>query len=107
ASDALAFDNLGASVAVSGNTIVAGTPFHKVGGNAYQGAVYVFTEPVGGWSPAIQAAELTASNGAENDNLGWSVAVSGDTIVAGAIQHDGQGAVYVFTKPGGGWANGT
>ncbi len=111
ASDRAAGDNLGASVAVSGNTIVAGAPFHKVGGNAYQGAVYVFTEPSGGWSTASQTAELTASDGAANDNLGWSVGVSGDTIVAGAVQYDGgqpgQGAVYVFTEPGGGWTNAT
>jgi len=111
ASDRAAGDNLGASVAVSGNTIVAGAPFHTVGGNLYQGAVYVFTEPSGGWSTATQTAELTASDGAENDNLGWSVAVSGDTIVAGAIQYNGgqpgQGAVYVFTEPGDGWTNAT
>ena len=107
ASDRAAGDNLGASVAVSGNTIVAGSPFHNSG----QGAVYVFTEPNGGWSTATQTAELTASDGTANDNLGWSVGVSGDTIVAGAIQYDGgqpgQGAVYVFAEPGGGWTNAT
>ncbi|HUZ14672.1 MAG TPA: hypothetical protein VMU72_00665 [Gaiellaceae bacterium] len=110
ASDRLAGDNLGASVAVSGNTIVAGTPFHAVGANSGQGAVYVFTEPNGGWSTATQTAELTASDGAANDNLGSSVAVSGDTIVAGAIlinSHSGQGAVYVFTKPSAGWTDAT
>jgi trimeric autotransporter adhesin len=111
ASDRASGDNLGAGVAVSGNTIVAGTPFHTVNGNLYQGAVYVFTEPSGGWSTATQTAELTAADGAANDNLGWSVAVSGDTIVAGAINYNGgqpgQGAVYVFTEPGGGWTNAT
>jgi hypothetical protein len=111
ASDGNPGDSLGASVAVSGNTIVAGTPFHTVGGNEYQGAVYVFTEPSGGWSTTTQTAELTASDGAANDNLGSSVAVSGDTIVAGALQSDpgqpGPGAVYVFAKPVGGWTNAT
>ena len=47
----------------------------------YQGAVYVFTEPSGGWSTATQTAELAASDGAADDNLGWSVAVSGDAGV--------------------------
>jgi len=110
ASDRAGGDNLGASVAVSGNTIVAGTPFHKVGANSGQGAVYVFTEPNGGWSTATQTAELTASDGAPGDELGSSVAVSGDTIVAGAILNDsqsGQGAVYVFAKPAGGWTDAT
>jgi len=109
ATDRAAGDNLGASVAVSGNTIVAGTPFHKVGGNTNQGAVYVFTEPSGGWSTGFQTTELTASDGAKDDNLGWSVAVSGDTIVAGAVQYNGgqagQGAVYVFTEPPDGWTS--
>ena len=107
ASDRAPGDDLGASVAVSGNTIVAGTPYHTVGGTQNQGAVYVFTEPSGGWSTATQTAELTASDGSENDYLGWSVAVSSDTIVAGAINYNGgqpgQGAVYVFSEPGGGW----
>jgi hypothetical protein len=111
ASDGNPGDSLGASVAVSGNTIVAGSPVHAVNGNLYQGAVYVFTEPSGGWSTATQTAELTASDGAAGDELGSSVAVSGDTIVAGAIQYDGgqagQGAVYVFSMPNGGWTNAT
>jgi hypothetical protein len=111
ASDRTAGDLLGASVAVTANTIVAGTPFHTVNGNYQQGAVYVFTEPNGGWSTGVQTAELTASDGSANDYLGWSVAVSGDTVVAGATQYSGtnpgQGAVYVFTEPAGGWKDAT
>jgi hypothetical protein len=112
ASDGAAYDTLGASVAVSGNTIAASAPFRTVGSHSNQGAVYVFTKPAGGWADATQTAELTASDGAAGDDLGWNVAVSGDTIVAGAIQHTvggkaGQGAVYVFTKPSGGWTNAT
>ena len=50
---------------------------------------------------ATQTAKLTASNGAARDFLGDSVAVSGDTIVAGAPGatvngHARQGAAYVF-----------
>ena len=53
-------------------------------------------------------AKLTASGGAANDILGWSVAVSGATIAAGAPGatvngNPGQGAVYVFTRAGGTW----
>lgn len=103
-------DELGWSVAVSENTIVAGAPFHKVGTHERQGAVYVFTKPASGWVNATQTAELTASDGEEGDRLGSSVAISGDTIVAGAPFHKveantEQGAVYVFTKPASGWAN--
>ena len=112
ASDGAANDNLGASVAISGGTIVAGTPFHPVGGNANQGAVYVFTQPAGGWSNATQTAVLTASDGASSDELGWNVAIGGATIVASAPNREvggteDQGAVYVYTEPGAGWTNAT
>ena len=84
ASDGAADDFLGDSVAVSGNTIVAGAPNAMVNGNADQGAVYVFVHPRGGWANATETAKLTASDGAANDGLGASVGISGDTVVAGA-----------------------
>ena len=102
-------DRLATSVAISGSTIVAGAPFHQVGAHGGQGAAYVFVKPAGGWASKTQNAELTASDGSEPDELGYSVAVSGATIVAGARKHQvteyaDQGAAYVFTEPGGGWA---
>jgi hypothetical protein len=112
ASDGGAGDGLGYSVAVSGDTVVAGADLHQVGSNSQQGAVYVFTMAHGGWADGMQTAELTASDGAFNDELGISVAISGDTIVAGAPLHRGasgvqQGAEYVFTMSAAGWATGT
>jgi FG-GAP repeat len=105
-------DQLGYSVAVSGSTIVVGAPFHKVGTNLYQGAAYVFTPRSGKWANMTQTAELTASDGGEEDSLGYSVAISGDTIVAGAPYHEvgsntRQGAAYAFTMPASGWENTT
>src|SRR5579884_2381082 len=81
ASDGAAGDLMGESVAVSGSTIVVGAPDHQVGANPQQGAVYVFTKPASGWANATQTAELTASDGAASDMLGFSVAISGQTIV--------------------------
>jgi hypothetical protein len=108
ATDGAADDVLGYSVAVSGDTVVAGAYGAKVGSNSEQGAVYVFTKPAGGWANETQAAKLTASDGVANDHLGFSVAVSGDTVVAGRdTNNNAQGEVYVFTKPAGGWANET
>ena len=108
AGDGAERDHLGESVAVSGSTIVAGAPAHKVGSHASQGAAYVFTKPAGGWESKTQTAELTANDGAENDVLGGSVAISGDTIVAGATSAiDARGAAYVFTMPPGGWESTT
>jgi hypothetical protein len=107
ASDGGAGDVIGASVAVSGSTIVAGAPDYYNGG---PGVVYEFTMPsAGGWADATQTAELTASDGNDQDELGQSVAVSGSTIVAGAPSHNtGVGAAYEFTMPSaGGWADAT
>ncbi len=111
-SGAVENDLLGYSVAVSGTTVFVGTPWAKVGANERQGAVYVFTEPGGGWSNETQAAKLTASDGAPFADLGEGVAVSGTTVFAGAPHatigpDEQQGAVYVFSKPGGGWSNET
>src|SRR5262249_49366842 len=77
-------DSFGASLAVVGDAIVAGAPGAMVGANASQGAAYVLVKPPSGWATATETARLTASDGTVNDNLGASVAVSGDTIVVGA-----------------------
>jgi hypothetical protein len=105
AGDGAGNNKLGRAVAISGNTIVVDAPVRQVGANADQGALYVFVEPAGGWANATQAAELTASDGASGDNLGdSSVAIDGNTIVAGAAHH-GTGAAYVWVEPAGGWAS--
>ena len=112
ASDGAGGDDLGRTVAISGSEIVAAAPLKQVGANARQGALYVYTEPAGGWANATQSAKLTASDGAAADYLGTSLAISSGTIVAGAdadevAGHVNQGAVYVYTEPAGGWANAT
>jgi hypothetical protein len=54
-----------------------------------------------------QLAKLTSSDGQADDRFGFSVAVSGDTVVVGLSSADGSGhnAAYVFVKPSTGWAN--
>jgi hypothetical protein len=109
ASDAVAGDHLGQySVAIQGKTIIAGEPEHKVGTVAGQGVVYVFDEPASGWhTTSTYSAELTEPHGALDDSVGWSVAISGNTIVAGApapFEEDGhQSALFVFAKRSGHW----
>ena len=105
-------DLLGSSVAISGSTVVAGAPLHKVGSTRYQGAVYVFEKPALGWANGNQTAELTVHGGAEAEELGYSLAMSENTIAAGApnyreTPHDLKGAVYVFEKPGSTWTDAT
>jgi hypothetical protein len=87
-------DYLGTSVSISGNTIVAGAP----GAGAGTGAAYVFIEPASGWANRTETAELTG--GVDGDLLGFSVAISGNTVVAGAPRwpaRDVQGAAYVLS----------
>ena len=110
ASDGAADDDFGDSVSISGNTVVVGAADATVGANSGQGAAYVFTEPGSGWANMTQTAKLTASDGAAGDDFGFSVSISGNTVVVGAPNatvggNAGQGAAYVFTEPGSGWAN--
>ena len=82
-----------------------------VGTTGYDGyAGYVFTKPGSGWGRMNETAKLTASDGAAYDYFGNSVSISGNTVVVGAIyatvgDNSGQGAAYVFTKPGSVWAS--
>src|SRR5207253_225904 len=82
------------SVAVSGNTVVVGAAAEATGG--YQsGSAYVFNATTG--------ALLTTLNNptpAAYDDFGYSVAVSGNTVVVGAVGDDTgaqhAGSAYVF-----------
>ena len=98
ASDGAAYDEFGVSVALAGDAALVGAPFADVGGNANQGAAYVFGRSGANWS---EQAKLTAPDGASGDLFGWSVALSGDTALVGAIRADvggntDQGAAYVY-----------
>jgi FG-GAP repeat len=110
ASDGATGDALGASISVSGSTVVSGAPGIYPFGTP--GGAYVFVKPASGWVNGNQTAKLTASDGQTGDQLGYSVSISSNTVVAGAplatvgaIQ--APGAMYVFMKPAGGWANST
>ncbi len=97
ASDRVAGDYFGFSVAASGDTVVIGS----------SGSAYVFRYDGSDW---VEEAKLTASDGAWGDGFGESVAVSGDTAVVGAYR-DGVfddsrpnfGAAYVFRYDGSDW----
>jgi hypothetical protein len=98
ASDAAAGDTFGVSVAVSGSTAVVGAS----GKNSQSGTAYVFLRSGSTWS---QQAKLTASDGAESDEFGFSVAIAGSTAVVGAAAKNSQtGAAYVFVRSGTAWS---
>ncbi len=121
-------DEFGWSVALSGDTLVVGAPMEDSGavgvdgdqaddGALNSGAAYVFVRTGATWT---QQAYLKASNAAASDNFGFAVAVSGDTVVVGALTEDssasgvngdennddelGSGAAYVFVRSGTTWS---
>ena len=126
ASNTDAGDQFGCSVAISGDTIVVGAYLEDsvstgVNGNQADnsslnsGAAYVFVRSGVVWT---QQAYLKASNTDAGDLFGYSVAISGDTIVVGAYIEDSNatgvdgnqfdnnaadsGAAYVFFRSSGG-----
>ena len=126
ASNTGSFDNFGFSVAVSGDRVVVGAINEAGSGTGvdppddnlavHSGAAYVFERLAGSWS---QEAYLKASNGGLDDRFGYSVSVSGDTVVVGAVFEAGSGtgvdppddngasdsgAAYVFERTGGLWS---
>lgn len=105
AQDGALGDSFGWSVSISGNTVAIGANGHAVNGTANQGAVYIFTNNGGTWT---QASEVTAADGAQSDNFGWSVSLNGDSLAVGAPNKtangiQASGAAYVFAKNGGTW----
>jgi hypothetical protein len=101
ASDAAAGDNFGSSAAIDGDTAVFGAFLEGTGGSAY-----VFTRSGTTWT---QQAKLTGSTVVSGDEFGYSVAISGDTIVVGARAESStddayNGDAYVFTRSGTTWS---
>lgn len=89
------WDRFGFSVAVSGDVAVIGAP-QDDDVNFDSGAAYIFKNEGGTWT---EQQKLTASDGSVADNLGRSVAVSGETTIIGA-----KAAAYIFKRQGGIWA---
>lgn len=105
ASDGEAGDRLGLAVAMDGDTAVVGAYFDDHLGGMDAGAAYVFVREGGVWT---QSAKLTAADAAANDQFGWTVAVSGETIMVGAPRANhlagvDAGAAYVFVSDGAVW----
>ena len=128
ASNPGADDRFGGSVAISGSTVVVGAAYEdSINGDKNNnsapdaGAAYVFlrgfARPNGiFW---VQQAYLKASSPDAGDLFGLSVAISGDTVVIGAIRDDSNatgvngdqtnnsatdsGAAYVFVRTDTGW----
>ena len=75
---------MGHYVAVDGNVAVVGAQ----GGDSNRGGAYIFEVQDGSWT---EVAKLTASDGAEEDYFGYSVSISGETVLIGAPWDDDHG----------------
>ena len=98
ASDPAANDNFGRSVSISGNTLVVGADGNDDNGSS-SGSAYVFERNQGGAGNWGQSKKITASDASAEDYFGYSVSISEDTLVVGALGDDGHaGSAYVFNR---------
>ena len=108
------YDNFGLSVAIDGDYVIVGARYEDPGGTQSAGSAYIFVRsqtsswphPVYGSSWAQQA-KLTASDKAQYDQFGTSVAIDGLTAIVGAPRKDysvtDTGSVYVYSRTGTSW----
>lgn len=104
-SDPATANYFGWSVALEGDVAVVGAngAYHQTSPGA--GAVYVFTRSGSTWT---EQQKLFASDPLQSAEFGYSVGVSGPTLVVGAPQalynnEGGRGAAYVFDFDGATW----
>ena len=86
----------GRSVAIDGETILAGAPAAGPGASEI-GAAFEFVRSGTTWS---QQAKLLASDGANGDMLGRTADLDGDTAVLGPGFDGDSAAAYVFQRTG-------
>ncbi len=127
-------DRFGSAVAISGDVIAVGaygenssstgvdsTPNEDHQGISTPGAAYVFERGAGGWMQEAYLKPAAVGSSQVGDNFGYSVAVSGATVVVGARREDSNstgvnsvpedsggaffdaGAAYVFVRGQAGW----
>ena len=127
-------DAFGKSVAISNDTLVVGANGEDSNQTSISngssasadnsairaGAAYVFVRSGSNWA---QQAYLKAPNAQEDDQFGFAVSISGDTLVVGAVSEGSSqtvitngsgasadnsarnsGAAYVFTRSGSSWS---
>jgi hypothetical protein len=100
-------DQFAFSISLDGDTVVVGSRYANAGG-AKRGSAYIFERDAGGANQWGEIKILTASDGENFDNFGYSVAISGDSVVVGARTEDGaaanssRGAAYVYERNHGG-----
>jgi hypothetical protein len=95
-SDAAINHNFGESVSISGDRAIVGAFLDDDNGNE-SGSAYIFERCRSSW---VEAAKLTASDGAVSDHFGRDVSISGERTIVGARgdddNFDNSGSVYIY-----------
>jgi hypothetical protein len=98
ASDGAAGDFF-STVSLLGDTLMVGADLDDTAGGVNAGSVYVFSRLGGQWT---ETQKLTASDGGTDDRFGFSVSLSDQTVVIGALSEVAapytRGAAYVFSR---------
>lgn len=111
ASDLMDHDKFGDAVSVCDDLILIGAPGNDDNGSE-SGSAYLFRYNPGSgtWT---EEAKLLPSDGAADDVFGYSVAVSGDAALVGAVGDDDNGSysgsayVFRYNPAGGSWTEET
>lgn len=92
--DGTGTDQFGRRVAIYGTIAIVGENLDDDNGNR-SGSAYLFDTTTG-----LQISKLLADDGTQGDLFGFSVAISGNTVIVGAIYEDGNetdsGSAYIF-----------
>ncbi|MHC4444910.1 MAG: hypothetical protein ACYTBZ_10350 [Planctomycetota bacterium] len=103
ASDGAAGDRFGTSVSLDGEVALIGASDDSVG-DVRSGSAYVFRWNGSSW---VEEDKLTASDGANYDNFGYSVSIDGEVALIGAPydndRESSAGSAYVFRRHGSSW----
>lgn len=109
--DPAAGDAFGASVGISGDTIIVGAPGDDEQALQNVGSAYIFTRTGNVWTFLVKL-HMPSAHG--NDDFGRAVAISGNTAIVGAPMWDpafppngptrvDQGEAFVYTRSGTTW----
>jgi len=80
------------SIAVNGNTIVAGAP----GFSSWNGAVYIYGKEGNNW---VETQKITSPQSVDYGNFGIGVGIYGDYLVIGASGvNNSSGKIYIYKK---------
>lgn len=103
--DGAGTDNFGWGVAISGDMVVVTSPLDDDRGTS-SGSAYVYARHQGGSNQWGFVRKIVPGDGAGGDQFGTAVALSGETLVIGALNDGDRGAnagsAYVFARHQGG-----